>query len=473
MSQPNIVWMLTDQHRAEAIGARSGGVVQTPHIDRLIAEGTTFESTYCQGPLCVPARASLLTERHVSDHGVMDNTWRGGRAGLPTMVQQIRDAGYHTAAIGKMHLYKYPPDVADGEPTMRAHGFAEVDEMLGKYGNAFGRSAYTDYLDERGLLDDYRDFLDERNPHSRSRLTEKGLTGRPHWSTDPAPMPAHAHPDAWLGRRVADWLGSYRGDDPFFLWVGFPGPHDPWDAPEEYVDRYRGVDIPLPRTVQPPEPGEGGFGRLLEAVADYGSSSSADLDIIREVRRHYYAGVSMIDDSIGLILDALAGRDLLDDTWIVYTSDHGEMLGDHGLFTKTLFYESSVQVPLVVRPPGGQDPRSFDGLVEHLDLTATLCELAAAEPVPGGEGTSLVGVLRGEEEWHRVLVRSECEGFGMWRTADYKLVVDEKELMAVQLFDLRGDPLENVNLVTSPEHRGIIDRLMRDHVLPDLGRASG
>ena len=113
-ARPNIVWILSDQHRAEAIGANSDGVVQTPNLDALMAEATSFDSSYCQGPLCVPARASLLTQRYVSDHGVEDNTWRNGTPGLPTTVQQIRNAGYHTAALGKMHLYKYPPDVADG-----------------------------------------------------------------------------------------------------------------------------------------------------------------------------------------------------------------------------------------------------------------------------------------------------------------------------------------------------------------------
>jgi len=467
-ARPNIVWILSDQHRADAIGANSDGVVQTPNLDALMAEATSFDSNYCQGPLCVPARASLLTQRYVSDHGVEDNTWRNGTPGLPTTVQQIRDAGYHTAALGKMHLYKYPPDVADGEPIMHEHGFIEVDEVLGKYGNAFGRSPYTDYLAERGQLEAYAWFLEERNPHSRSTLAERGMEGKAHWSTDPAPMAAEDHPDAWLGRRTADWITDYQGDGPFFLWVGFPGPHDPWDAPQEYVDLYSDKEIPLPETLEPPVPGGNSFDRMLDAVADYGSSATADLDTIREVRRHYYAGVSMIDESIGLIMDQLRKRGMLDNTWIVYTSDHGEMLGDHGLFTKTLFYESSVRVPLVVRPPGGQEPRTFSGLTEHIDLAATLCELAGAEPVQGSSGRSFADILRGGSDWDREVVRSECEGFGMWRTNGYKLVVDESELVPVQLFDLRRDPLENLNRVAEAEYQLVVQNLMTGHVLPDL-----
>ncbi|MHB1738656.1 MAG: sulfatase family protein [Actinomycetes bacterium] len=466
--RPNIVWILSDQHQAEAIGGNSHGVVQTPNLDALIGEGTSFESAYCQGPLCVPSRASLLTQRYVSDHRVKDNTWTGGTPGLPTTVQQIRDAGYHTAGLGKMHLSEFPADVADAVPIMRAHGFVEVDEVLGKYGNSRSRSPYTDYLAERGFLDGYRDFLDERDPQTRPNLSDLGLVGKPHWSTDSAPMPADAHPDAWLGRRAAEWISRYNDEDPFFLWVGFPGPHDPWDAPGDYVDRYRNTQIPLPRTLVPPVLGDDRFAKLVDSVADYGSSASADLDTIREVRRHYYAGVTMIDDSVGLILSQLEERNLLDNTWVIYTSDHGEMLGTHGLFTKTLFYESSVKVPLIVRPPGGQDSRSFDGLVEHIDLAATLCELAGADPVPGTSGHSFAAILHGGTNWERDTVRSECEGFGMWRTSSYKLVVDEEDLTPVQLFDLRIDPLENVNLIDNADCQHIVAELMRTRVLPDL-----
>lgn len=469
-SRPNIVWILSDQHQAEAIGAYSDGVVHTPNLDSMISEGTSFESAYCQGPLCVPSRASLLTQRYVSDHGVKDNTWTGGTPGLPTTVQQIRDAGYHTAALGKMHLYRYPSDVAEGEPIMLEHGFVEVDEVLGKYGNSRSRSPYTDYLAELGLLDAYRDFLDERNPETRSSLSSKGLVEKPHWSTDSAPMPASAHPDVWLGRRVADWISRYESEEPFFLWIGFPGPHDPWDAPSEYVDQYEETMIPMPQTLVAPVLSNNRFGQLVNSVVDYGSSSSADLDAIRNVRRHYYAGVTMIDDSIGLILRQLEEQGLLENTWVIYTSDHGEMLGDHGLFTKTLFYESSVKVPLIVRPPGGQSARTFSGLIEHIDLAATLCELAGANPVSEGSGHSFANILRGGTDWKRDIVRSECKGFGMWRTVEYKIVVDENDLTPVQLFNLRTDPLENVNLVASADHQLIVREFMEMRIRPDTKR---
>lgn len=466
MPRPNIVWILSDQHRADAWGAASDGLVKTPAMDRLAAEGTTFTRAFCQGPLCVPSRASLLTQRYVADHGVCDNTWRGFREDLPTTVQAIRDVGYHTVAIGKMHLYKYPPDVADGEPIMHRHGFVEVAEMLGKYGNAFGRSRYTDELKACGLLDDYRRFLTERNPHSRGSLAAAGFVGKPHWTTDPAPMPPPLHPDAWLGTQVAEWIGRYRSATPFFLWVGFPGPHDPWDAPTEYVDHYDAAEIPPPETVQPPQESTGRFGDFIRNVREYGSSSTATPESIQEVRRHYFGGVTMIDEAIDRIVAALEQRGILDNTWIVYTSDHGEMLGDHGLFTKNLFYDSAVKVPLIVRPPGGTSPRRIDEMVELVDVAATLVEAAGSLPVAESAGRSLLDAIAGDPLEAKAVVRSECQGFQMWRTDQYKLVFDQVEGVPVQVFDLDADPLENHNLVGIRGREALIDDLVTSLTSP-------
>lgn len=459
MAAPNILFLLTDQHNADAIGALSGGLVQTPFLDGLVADGTTFTRAYCQGPLCVPARASLLTERYVSDHGVRDNRWQQARS-LPTVVQCIRDAGYHTAAIGKMHLYRYPPDVRDGLPTMRAHGFAEAHEILGKYGMVASRSDYTDELQQRGLLDGYRDFIAARDPH-------RDDSSLPHWTTEPAPLPTDAHPDAWVGRRAAEWIRDRSGSDPFFLWVGFPGPHDPWDAPAEYVDRYRDTDIPLPGSLSEPRTYGGTFGGYVDDVRSYCDSDSLTPEAIQRVRRHYYAGVSMIDDAIGAILQALRERGELDNTWIVYSSDHGELLGAHRLFTKWLFLEPSVRVPLVIRPPGGRPGHLSDGLVEHVDLCATLRDVAGAAPLPDAAGHSLRDTVCDGAPFSRTVVRSECGRFGMWRTDRYKLVVDEASREPVELFDLTADPEENTDLHDDPAYRDLTRQLMRSHVLGD------
>jgi arylsulfatase A-like enzyme len=173
-----------------------------------------------------------------------------------------------------------------------------------------------------------------------------------------------------------------------------------------------------------------------------------------------------------------------DNTWVVYSTDHGEMLGSHGLFNKMVFYEPSVRVPLIIRPPGGGPARRFGGLVEHVDLTSTLVELAGAKPLPDAQGRSLAGVLAGSAAAGsaaagsaaagsaaagRDVVVSENFGFGMWRTDRYKLVVHESQRAAVQLFDLSADPDEDNDLIGDPEHADLADELLRTHVMPFLG----
>lgn len=466
--RPNIVWILSDQHNADALGTTSGGAVRTPALDALVAEGATFTHAYCQGPLCVPARASMLTGRYVSEHGVRDNTWASARE-LPTVVQRIRDAGYQTVAVGKMHLYPYPPDVRDGLDAMRRHGFTQAHEVLGKYGVVGSTSAYTEELERRSLLDGYREFLRSIDPHRRA----VGGEHTPHWTTTPAPLPADAHPDAWVGRRAVDWIRGYEGTEPFFLWVGFPGPHDPWDAPAEYVDRYDPAQIPMPRSLTRPEPTTGDFGRYLDKIREYCDSATVDEEVIRRVRQHYYGGVSMVDDWIGAVLDALRERADLANTWVVYSSDHGEMLGEHSMFTKWLFHEPSVRVPLIIRPPSGQVPGRYDELVEHLDLSATLCEIVGAPPLPGADGRSLLPAVAGDLTPVRTVARSECETFGMWRARDHKLVVDERTLEPVQLFDLRRDPNEDHDVHRDPAYAETIRDLMDTYVRPALVAAAG
>jgi arylsulfatase len=217
-AQPNIVFLLSDQHRADVVGAAGHPVVQTPNLDALAATGTLFGWAYCQGPLCVPARVSLLTERYVRDHGASSNKL-APVPGLPTMVEAIRDAGYHTAAIGKMHLYPHPADMADGLPVMHGYGFVEADEIGGKLASSRVASAYPRHLAARGLQDQYRNFVRRRAPYARAPAN----WSLPPWTVDPSRLPAADYIDAWTGDRAARWIENRRGDQPFFLRVGFPG----------------------------------------------------------------------------------------------------------------------------------------------------------------------------------------------------------------------------------------------------------
>jgi arylsulfatase len=227
------------------------------------------------------------------------------------------------------------------------------------------------------------------------------------------------------------------------------------------VYQYRTAYIDAGTTRRPEVPADGPLKPFLEALLNYSDSATLTDERITEVRRHYFANVTLIDAAIGRILGALRERGLDGNTWVVYSTDHGEMLGTHGLFNKMVFYEPSVRVPLIIRPPGGGTGRRFGGLVEHVDLTSTLVELAGAKPIPNAPGRSLAGVLAGEPAPGRDVVVSENFGFAMWRTERYKLVVHEPRCLAVQLFDLAADPDENHNLVDDPDHADLVEELMR------------
>src|SRR5262249_6822796 len=273
----------------------------------------------------------------------------------PTFARALKGAGYHTACIGKTHVYAYDlerPDTRLMRTEMKSLGIAESHELPAQMTTPFMESEYTDFLKDRGLYETYCDFIDERTPGpSGSSETKKGVTRFPVWHTESCPLPLDAYIDVWTGRRTVRWLEEYDREEPFFLWVGFPGPHNPWDAPAGYVARYRDVPIPLGSRVPPDIPSSGPLQRFLGPRA----ASTAELteDQAREVKRFLYAGITLIDDQVGEILAALKRRGMLENTWVVYTSDHGEMAGDHRLIGKVVFYEPSVNIPLLVRPAGG------------------------------------------------------------------------------------------------------------------------
>ena len=453
------------------LGCAGDAGVLTPRIDRLAAEGARFSRVTCQGPLCMPARASFLTERYVRDHGVYTN-WAEVDPAAPTYLHALREAGYHTAMIGKAHLYRDEAHdarhVDDLASRLRALGFAEVHETGDKFATSMP-NAYTDHLRERGLLDAYRRHIADRSYQGENE-SGRGATKRvPMWDATPLPLPLGDYVDAWHGEAAVRWIETYDRDKPFFAFVGFPGPHDPWDAPEAAVARYSDVDVSMPAsTARPHIDGTGRYGALLRAFLDLSDTETMTTDAIRGMRRAYSADVSVIDDAIGRIVDALDARGMLDDTWIVYTSDHGEMGGNHGLMSKCVMYEPAVRVPLVVRPPAGCAPRVVDDLVEHLDVPATVRAIAGAPDVPGSAGRSLLGHLSGDPPERRTVSISENWGFAAFETERYKLVVDEDARTPCHLVDLDADPHEDGNVLADPAYRSVVDDLMDAYVQPFL-----
>jgi arylsulfatase len=474
-ARPNVIVLMADQHRADALGCAGDPSAPTPNLDALAAGGVRFSRVSCQGPLCMPARASFLTERYVRDHGVYTN-WAEVPAGTPTSLHALADAGVRTAMIGKAHLTRDDDlrvaHVDELAGLLRARGYAEVHETGDKFTVEPG-NRYTDHLAARGLLDAYRRHVADRSYHGENERGVGATKRVPMWDATPSPVPLADYIDTWHGDAAVRWIEGWRGPGPFHLFVGFPGPHDPWDAPVEAVERYGPAVPSAPRSTRRPDvDGAGNYGKLVRGMLHLSDTDTMDDAAIAGMRRAYLANVGVIDHAVGRIVAALDDRGLLDDTWIVYTSDHGEMAGDHGLMSKCLLYEGAVRVPLVVRPPGGCAPRVVDDLVEHLDVPATVRALLGAGPVPGGEGRSLAGYVTGDDPEPRAVSVSENWGFASFETDSalgrWKLVVDEDRVEPCQLFDLAADPAEDVDLARSPDHAEVVAELLATVVRPFL-----
>jgi arylsulfatase len=418
----------------------------------------------------MPSRASFMTERYVRDHGVYTN-WSEVPEDTPTYAWALRQAGYHTSLLGKAHLYLDDnltvAHIDDMAPRLEALGFAEVFETGDKFMSKTP-SRYTDFLAAQGLLDTYRRHIADRSYQGENEDGRNATKCVPMWDATPMPLPLRAYVDTWHGTEAVRWLEQYDRPEPFFLFVGFPGPHDPWDAPAEAVARYGDVDISMPASTTRPElEGTGRYQHLLNAFLGVSDSLTMSEDAIRAMRRAYAADISVIDHAVGLMLDALERQGRLDNTWVIYTTDHGEMAGSHGLMSKCVLYEPAVRVPLIIRPPGGCAPRVVDALVEQLDVPATVRAVAGAPAVTQSAGRSLLGYVGDDRAVPgRTVAVSENWGFACFETERYKLIVDEDALAPCQLFDLAEDPAEDHNLVADPAAAAVADELMESHVRP-------
>ena len=360
MSRPNIVWILTDEWRHDAAGYAGNAVVSTPNLDALAARGTAFRNAHCESPVCQPSRASLLTCRFPSQHEKRQNGvaahdrdgWPIGDFPRPeddNILHRLRAAGYRTAEVGKMHFDWGPYDAAHtAGPDLSTWGFDESGEEYDKHVLAHDAitTPYTRYLAERGLLEAWRE-------HAREQT--EILFGR-----DPAGRPALAEAlapedtlDAFIGGSACDEIARLSaGHDPFFLWVGFVGPHPPFDGPHELSDAYDVDEIPMGPLGFDGFP-DNRYGELIRFCVEFLRSDQYTEADYRLMAKHYYGAITLIDAQIARITAALAECGVANDTWLFFSSDHGELLGDHGLITKAVFYDSSVRVPVVVVPPPG------------------------------------------------------------------------------------------------------------------------
>ena len=492
--KPNILFIFPDQQRGDSLGCMGHPVVQTPNLDKIAEQGVTFTRCYTNSPLCVPARAAMQTGQYVSQNGAWNNRLMLDPES-PSYVRNIRDAGYHTAIIGKTHLWAHGiGTTAENHtnakmPVLKEWGFEDILELTGPMASSGHDSPYTDYLKERESLFAYRKYqfeylinnyalkMSDTIPKAyESTVEHYGITvdsvSEELWFEPPWPLPTEEHYDSFVGQKTVDWINNYQKDDPFFMMVGFPGPHDPFDSPEEYRNLYDQESIPLGIMDAPTEP----VPEYLQNLLKLSGLDRMTPEHMQEMMAAYYGKVSLIDDTIGRIVKALEEKGMLDDTWIVYSSDHGELLGDHRLCHKMTFYEGAAHIPCIIKPAGGTEAWQCTGLTDQLDLTATMLDIAGAEPFLKSQGRSLKSqILSGPsdsqaQEGKEVLF-SEVGGLVAIMNGRYKLVVEVTSREPLQLYDLETDPKELVNAVNKPAMAAVQDDLAKkvdDHLSLNL-----
>lgn len=447
--QPNLILIMTDQQRFDTIAAAGFPHMVTPNLDALIRRSVAFSRAFCPGVTCVASRAATFTGMYPHNTGTYSFfDWAHQR----TWIQDLADAGYWCANIGKMHLQ--PRDASGG-----FHERLVVENPTSvNWGGGCGDDAWGRYLALHGHV----------RPNHRHRTD---LAWLDKFQSVPWSLPDHLHPDVFVGDSAVAWIDNYAVDRPLFLQIGFTGPHEPWDPMQRHLDMYRHREIPSPvdfpgdLSAKPPQHAAH---RDFHATTDHESvidMRRATLADIVRFRRHYYAKITMVDEQIGRIVSSLEKKKLLENSLLVFCSDHGEMLGDHGLAYKWLMYESVARVPLFIVPSAAfarhaHTPSTQDSLVSLLDIGPTLLEAAGVTCPTYLEGRSLLPALQGGELPPREAIFCEDNYQIMMRTDSHKLVVYLGQSEG-EFYDLSLDPDERRNLWAAASAKPLRDSLER------------
>jgi arylsulfatase A-like enzyme len=434
---PNILLLHTDQQRYDAIGALGGDHVMTPNLDRMVADGLTFTQAQTSSPFCMPARHDLLTGASARHHGYYQNQAMPiADYGLATLPRLLTEAGYQTIAVGKMHFH----------PEREHHGFSHM-YLMEELPSTAENDAYVQYLQDHDL--------DVRCQH--------GV--RPVFYPTPqvSRVPEEHHGSAWVAHKTIELLETKR-DRPFFLWASWVGPHPPFYVPQAYLDMYEDVDFP-PSHLTPAQ----------EEERDVPPEKDVSRPWVRRFKQGYFARVTLIDKHVGRILDALAATGQLDNTLVIFTSDHGEMLGDRRIFSKTVPYQGSTHIPLILYGAGvdGHNKRAA-AAANTWDVAATILDAAGVAP----PDHPLIGenlLALNPDDTDRIVISHLYEGHRRWiagTTTHYKFIHrfgDGSE----ELYDLAADPWERHNRVNDPALAATAARLReaclafeRDHGQP-------
>ena len=403
----NIVFIIADQLRADVLGPYGGTIVPTPNIDALANEGVTFDSMYCQSPVCGPSRACLISGRHVFQHGATDNCRL-----LPqqefSYAKALRKNGYEVALVGKSHHY--------------TNGFQNVPIPIGntlRYDTESHKPFGISNFYTSGTLEIVESAYDQRTTDTACLFLED----------------------------MSRMAGS------FMMNIGLLCPHNPYALPEPYASRFSQDDVGdpcIPQNMDIPP-------MIQERYKKYEWMKDED---IKKARAFYHCMISLIDECVGKVVGKLKDLGIYDDTLIIFTSDHGEMLGDRGLFEKFVPYEASAKIPCIVRGGTFAGGRHVAHITQHIDLTATMLDYAGAEIPSRVAGRSLAGVLDDGYVPNQI-VYSQIKEWRMIRDKRYKLVIYTDGYG--ELYDMQNDPLESTNLYYTKgarEIRSIMEKKM-------------
>ena len=449
--RPNILWLCTDQQRYDTIHSLGNPLVRSPNVDKLVEQGVAFTQAYCQSPVCAPSRASFLTGRYPRTTGCRQN----GQQISPMEVlisRMLANVGYRCGLAGKLHL----SSCSDGKVEKR------VDDCYHDF--HWSHHPQPDWQEN-----EYSQWL-EAHGTSWEELYQGPSTGYVKEG-----VPAEFHQTTWCAEKAVEFI-ERNTQQPWMFSFNCFDPHHPFDPPTEYLKKYDPAEMPLPK-VGPNDPASKTSFQQLDSVWAHNSPGEFHTEAItdddrRQVAAAYYAMCELIDDQVGRIMQTLDRTGQRENTIVIFMSDHGEMLGDHGIYFKgPHFYDEAVRVPLIISwPDRFKSGLKVAGLTELVDLVPTLLE-SCGLPIPSRvQGRSLVPHLTGDADpaVHRGHVY--CEYLNSWthgdaygtmlRTTDEKIVVyhgtDQGEL-----YDLRSDPDEFHNLWDDPTHRDMQLRLMK------------
>lgn len=460
MKKPNVLLLMTDQHRWDALGCYGNHVIETANLDWLAAEGTMFTKAYTATPSCVPARASLLSGMDPWNTGILGTGKGQGALGVGfehTLPGELAQAGYHTHGVGKMGL----------KPMRALNGFHQT--VLGSPGKV-----------DDGFVSDYQAWFD-RNKTGDYEISDHGIDSNS-WMARPTHLPEYLHPTFWTVNESIEFLKRRDPTKPFFLKTSFSRPHSPYDPPPFYFDLYSNKEIP--------EPYVGDWAAMHDVPRDAANPNAwrgvRRMEEIRRARAAYYGSIHFIDHQIGRLLQFMAKSKLLHNTLIIFTSDHGDMLGDHNLWRKTYAYEGSAHIPLIVKLPNSMGipaRQQVDEPVCLQDIMPTILETTGV-PIPQTvDGSSLLSIMQeARPDWrpyvhgeHSTCYSEEQEmqylTDGKWKYIWFPRMGTE------QLFNLQKDPGELNDLATNVAHTSTLQtwrqRLIDVLASRDVGLTDG